>query len=63
MVTSEQSLSVAMKEFATDGTTSRSACGSTILRWVWKYVRPSVSAASTCPLGTACRPPRTTSAR
>ncbi len=63
MVTSDVSLKVLIKLFMIEGTTSRSACGKTILRWVCQYERPSAAAASCCPLGIACRPPRTTSAR
>ena len=62
-MTSDVSLKIAMKLLMIPGTTIASACGSTILRCVCQYVRPSESAASTWPFGIACRPPRTISAR
>ncbi len=45
------------------GITARSACGSTMNASVFVVPNPSACAASTCPLGTACRPPRIVSAR
>jgi hypothetical protein len=51
------SLKKAMNVFTSGGITWRIACGKTIRRFFFQYERPSASAASCCPLGTACKPP------
>src|ERR1700722_12883815 len=60
--TSEVSLNNPMKLLTMPGMTWRKACGSTISAVVFHQDRPSAPAASPCPRGIACKPPRTTSA-
>ena len=57
------SLKNPMNVLTSGGMTRRSACGSTMNPVFFQYDRPSASAASYCPFGSACSPPRITSAR
>ena len=61
-VTSEVSMKVDSRLLTKLGITSVSACGRMTFCCVRHHDSPSAAAASYCPFGSACRPPRTTSA-